>query len=43
MIYIEQQISLWMDNIYKYAYMEYGYMNYKVKFIKSSLNINYKN
>jgi len=29
--------------IYKYIDMKYGYMNYKVKFIKSNLNINYSN
>jgi hypothetical protein len=29
--------------IYKYIDMKYGYMNYKVKFIQSSLNINYTN
>jgi hypothetical protein len=28
---------------YKYIDMLYGYMNYKVKFIQSSLNINYTN
>jgi hypothetical protein len=33
MIYIEQQLSLWMDKRYKHAYMEHGYMNYEIKFI----------
>ena len=43
MIYIKQQLSLWMDRRYKHAYMEHGYTNYKIKFIYSSLNINYTN
>jgi hypothetical protein len=30
-------------NKYKYIDMKYGYMNYNVKFIQSSLNIYYKN
>ena len=29
--------------IYKYIDLKYGYMNYRVKFIQSSLNINYTN
>jgi hypothetical protein len=43
MIYIEQQLSLWMDKRYKHVYMEHGYTNYIIKFIYSSLNINYTN
>ena len=35
-------MSLWMDKN-KYIDMKYGYTNYKVKFIQSSLNINYTN
>jgi hypothetical protein len=42
-IYIEQQLSLWMDKRYKHVYMEDDYTNYKIKFIYSSLNINYEN
>jgi len=30
-------------NKYKYIDMKYSYMNYMVKFIQSSLNINYTN
>ena len=30
-------------NKYKYIDMKYGYMNYMVKFIQSSLNIDYTN
>lgn len=41
--YIEQQILLLRDKWHKHTYMEYGYMNYRVKFIYSSLNINYTN
>jgi len=33
MIYIEQQLSLWMDKRYKHVYMKHGYTNYKIKFI----------
>jgi hypothetical protein len=43
MIYIEEQLSLWMDKRYKHAYMERGYTNYKIKLIYSNLNINYTN
>jgi hypothetical protein len=32
-----------MDKKYKYVDMTYGYMNYRVKFIQSNLNINYTN
>jgi hypothetical protein len=42
-IYIEQQLSLWMDKRYKHVYMEDDYTNYRIKFIYSSLNINYEN
>jgi hypothetical protein len=31
-----------MDKRYKHVYMEHGYTNYIIKFIYSSLNINYK-
>jgi len=39
------KISLWMDNLNKYKFidMKYGYINYNVKFIQSSLNIYYTN
>ena len=43
MIYIDQQLSLWMDKRYKHTYMERDYTKYRIKFIYSSLNIKYTN